>query len=485
MSQYERIIIIGAGSTGSSVAYNLARVTHSEIILVDKRGVASGMTSFSTAIVRTHYSNEIVVKMAFESRRFFEANKEALRFHKTGMLTVVPKMLRSRMEDNVRMLKRLGIREEILDVKEASKRFPWLNFDADEGVSYEPDSGYADPVSTANFFARKATDLGVKFLKEEVHRIEDTQNEAKVVLKSGTEITGTKVILCTNIWTNKLLAQSGLDSLLPLKVSPHPVVIFKRPNSIMGTLPIVNDLTNRDYYKPEGESLLIGGNLRSELDQVDTDPDKPPLKVPFEYISDYSQRISNRIPAIFGRNRISRTSILRHVLYYLLIFWIQLFSTMERIGRMTFPVVYRRQIAYSIPYGLPWFQSSTFYIRRIRRSILRLRKFHLSRASYSKKNKPLSLLRYSIIGRIKNAKDKRISVFRKHLKHVCEPYVFRNMWNVFKKQSLRFESFNNPRIIKNKIVPYIIRPKTGYLKRRKTLTRRTSYQNVNVANKFA
>jgi len=298
MSQYERIIIIGAGSTGSSVAYNLARVTHSEIILVDKRGVASGMTSFSTAIVRTHYSNEIVVKMAFESRRFFEANKEALRFHKTGMLTVVPKMLRSRMEDNVRMLKRLGIREEILDVKEASKRFPWLNFDADEGVSYEPDSGYADPVSTANFFARKATDLGVKFLKEEVHRIEDTQNEAKVVLKSGTEITGTKVILCTNIWTNKLLAQSGLDSLLPLKVSPHPVVIFKRPNSIMGTLPIVNDLTNRDYYKPEGESLLIGGNLRSELDQVDTDPDKPPLKVPFEYISDYSQRISNRIPAM-------------------------------------------------------------------------------------------------------------------------------------------------------------------------------------------
>jgi sarcosine oxidase subunit beta len=300
MSARDRIIVIGAGSTGSSVAYNLKRATHSEVVLIDKGGVASGMTSFSTAIVRTHYSNEVVAKMAFESRKFFEANRETLRFYKTGMVTVVPSALRKRMEDNVDMLRRLGIREEILEVEEASKMFPWLNFDADEGVSYEPDSGYADPVSTANFFARKAMDLGVKFLREEVHRIENTQGQAKIVLRNGKEISGASVILCTNIWTNKLLSQSGFakGDLLPLKVSPHPVVIYKRPNGITGLRPVVNDLANRDYYKPEGESLLLGGNLRSELDEADVDPDKPPPQVPFNYIADYSQRISNRIPAM-------------------------------------------------------------------------------------------------------------------------------------------------------------------------------------------
>ena len=298
MSKDERIIIIGAGSTGSSVAYHLSKVSDSQIILIDKGGVASGMTSLSTAIVRTHYSNEIVARMAFESRQFFENNKENFGFYKTGMLTVVPGSMKDRMENNVRMLKRVGIREENISSKDAKRRFPWLKFEEDEDISYEPDSGYADPATTANFFARSAMNSGVKFLKEEVDKTENDRDGGKVVLKNGKEIRGTKVILCTNIWINKLLLKSGIgkNDLLPVKVSPHPVIIFKRPGEISGLLPVVNDLANRDYYKPEGGSLLFGGNLRSEMDDVNIDPDNPPLDVPFDYISDYSERILNRIP---------------------------------------------------------------------------------------------------------------------------------------------------------------------------------------------
>lgn len=296
----ERIIIIGAGSTGSSVAFHLSKITDSEIILIDRGGIASGMTSFSSAIIRTHYSNEIVAKMAFESRKVFEINKEDFGFHKTGMITVVPSSMKDRMLDNVKMLKNIGIQEQNLTLREARIKFPWLNFAPDEQVSYEPDSGYADPVSTANYFARRAIDSGVKFLKEDVHKIERNQNEGKVVLKGGKEISAKKIILCTNIWTNKLLSESGFekDVLLPLNVSPHPVILFKRPKNISGLLPVVSDLFHRDYYKPEGETLLSGGNLRSEMDEVNIDPDKPPLEIPFDYISDYSERISNRIPAM-------------------------------------------------------------------------------------------------------------------------------------------------------------------------------------------
>ena len=296
----ERIIIIGAGSTGSSVAFHLSKITDSEIILIDRGGIASGMTSFSSAIIRTHYSNEIVAKMAFESRKVFEINKEDFGFHKTGMITVVPNSMKDRMLDNVKMLKNIGIQEQNLTLREARIKFPWLNFAPDEQVSYEPDSGYADPVSTANYFARRAIDSGVKFLKEDVHKIECNQNEGKVVLKGGKEISAKKIILCTNIWTNKLLSESGFekDVLLPLNVSPHPVILFRRPKNISGLLPVVSDLFHRGYYKPEGETLLSGGNLRSEMDEVNIDPDKPPLEIPFDYISDYSERISNRIPAM-------------------------------------------------------------------------------------------------------------------------------------------------------------------------------------------
>lgn len=298
MGRDERIVILGAGSTGSSIAYHLSKITKSEIVLVDKGGIASGMTSLSTAIVRTHYSNEIVAKMAFESRKIFESQSQDFGFHRSGLVTVVPKPMKGRMDENVAMLRKIGIREESLTMNDAIKRFPWIKFNADEAISLEPDSGYADPVLTANYFARYAIDSGVKFLKEEVSKIEENNGHGKVIFRSGREIEGSKLVLCTNIWTNKILGESGFGSsdLLPLKVSPHPVIIYRRPKGISGLLPVVNDLVNRDYYKPEGGTLLSGGNLRSEIDEADEDPDNPPVEVPFDYISDYSERISGRIP---------------------------------------------------------------------------------------------------------------------------------------------------------------------------------------------
>ncbi|MEM3844336.1 MAG: FAD-dependent oxidoreductase [Candidatus Parvarchaeota archaeon] len=69
-----RIIIVGAGSTGSSIAYYLSKMRGNgdNIVLIDGKGIGSGMTSFSSGIIRTHYSHELVARMALYSLRFFE-----------------------------------------------------------------------------------------------------------------------------------------------------------------------------------------------------------------------------------------------------------------------------------------------------------------------------------------------------------------------------------------------------------------------------
>ena len=70
----DRIVVVGAGSTGSCTAYHLAR-SRIPVALIDSGEIAQGMTSRSTAVVRTHYSNEIVARMALYSlkilREFF------------------------------------------------------------------------------------------------------------------------------------------------------------------------------------------------------------------------------------------------------------------------------------------------------------------------------------------------------------------------------------------------------------------------------
>ena len=67
------VVVIGGGSTGCSILYRLTKIGVKDPLLVDMGPqVASGQTSRSTALVRTHYSTEILTRMALSSYRFFK-----------------------------------------------------------------------------------------------------------------------------------------------------------------------------------------------------------------------------------------------------------------------------------------------------------------------------------------------------------------------------------------------------------------------------
>lgn len=294
-----RIVVVGAGSTGASVAYHIARKlgTGENVVIVDRYGIAAGMTSLSTAIVRTHYSNEIVADMALYSMRVLE-NFQPIGhsgFTKTGMMFLFSKEYRSEVQQKIQMLKNLGIKEEFIEVDEAKKRFPNVDFDGIDFVVYEPESGYADPVSTAAGYARKAIELGVTFLKDSVSKIKCSENSGELLMESGRKIKFDKCVLCTNVWTNSLLEQSECDT-LPLKVTLHPVVVYNRPENYRGAQPIVDDIVQLAYFKPEGIGLLSGGADDPRMDNQSVDPNSSYGDVPFEYIQEYTEKVVRRIP---------------------------------------------------------------------------------------------------------------------------------------------------------------------------------------------
>jgi len=288
------IVVVGAGSTGTSTAYHLSK-EHNDVILIDKAGIAAGMTAYSTAVVRTHYSNEIVARMALDSRKIFESDPKGFGFNKVGMIQIVPEELKEHLFENVNMLRNLGINEELYSSKEASEIFKFLRLKDGEYVVNEPDSGYADPVATANYFAGEAFKNGAKFLKEEVIRVYKNGKNVCVELKDRT-IEAEKAVLCTNVWTNTLLSRSGIKGLLPIKVSPHPVLMFKRPGKLRGKFPVIADLYYKNYYRPDGESLFFGGSIDVELDKIGIDPEKPNQQVSYDYILSYTERLTERIP---------------------------------------------------------------------------------------------------------------------------------------------------------------------------------------------
>jgi sarcosine oxidase, subunit beta len=300
LNREDNVAVIGGGSTGSSAAYHLARAGH-RVTLLEMDQVGSGMTSRSSANVRTHYSHEILVRMALYSLGQLRG-MEGAGFVNSGMLYLISKEYESAARANVSMLKGAGVREDVLDRSQVASMFPEVSVDDVDYMLHEPESGYADPVSTARTFAAMAQSAGAQVWPQtRVEKLEtSSQGPTTLLLGDGRRVEFSKVVLCTNIWTNRLLSSSGIGAgdLLPLRVVPHPIVVYRRPPSYEGVKVIVSDYLNKAYYKPEGRTLLFGGSIDAELDKADTTPEDCPREAPDEYVSSYSESLMRRIPVM-------------------------------------------------------------------------------------------------------------------------------------------------------------------------------------------
>ena len=84
---------------------------------------------------------------------------EGTGFVKSGMLFLVSEEHWPAAERNVSMLRRAGVREEVLEQNRCRPALPrGLGRDVEHFV-HEPESGYADPVSTARTYASMAESL--------------------------------------------------------------------------------------------------------------------------------------------------------------------------------------------------------------------------------------------------------------------------------------------------------------------------------------
>jgi sarcosine oxidase, subunit beta len=299
------IVVIGAGSTGTSTAYHLALAKQKKVILIDVRQVGGGMTSLSSAIVRTHYSNREVARMALYSlqilRNFGSIGESG--FVRSGLLILAPDQLRQGILSNVEMLNSIGAKNKILDASEAGKLFPELDLDRADLIVYEPESGYADSVGVANAYANAARELGTTIItgRQVVRLVLDSGRISAVMLSDSSKIRCSSVVLCTNVWTNSVLENSGVkmdDDSFPLWASAHPVIVLKRPMDYYGIRAIILDAAQKTYYKPEGQYLLFAGSLDSTINAKRVDPDRYPADVSFEYISLFSEALARRIPCM-------------------------------------------------------------------------------------------------------------------------------------------------------------------------------------------
>jgi len=279
------VVVLGAGSTGSTVAYYLARDGF-RVLVADPRGVAQGMTAYSVGIVRTYYTNEDVARMASYSHEFFmnfgrELGVEV--FTRAGLMVVGSSEEMRGIHD---MLSRLGARVRLMESHEVAEA-TGARLSEGEAAVYEEDAGYADTGLYTNTVMARARELGAQLVTGRAGLIvRDGRVEGASV--NGSLVRAERYVLATGVWTQSVVPQLGL---------PIRNVVERVVRAEVGRgLPEVFDYTNNFYVRPEGSAGALMGLLYPPGDTWD-DPESfsPLAEPPLEYAVDVLERAARRM----------------------------------------------------------------------------------------------------------------------------------------------------------------------------------------------
>src|SRR3984885_8924753 len=212
-----KIVIIGGGVIGSSIAYYLALAGHAAdvVVIEPDPSYEFAATPRATGGIRQLFTVPENIRMAqygheiygrFETLMAGGGDKAPIDFQREGYL-----WLGSGRADiealiaNWRVQTAHDARVELLDRKGVKHRFPSMRVDDIDIAAYSPDDGYLDPYSVLMGFRRKAVSLGIRYLKDRVVDFEVSGKRVSAVkLESGERLAARNIRKDANCWGPEL-----------------------------------------------------------------------------------------------------------------------------------------------------------------------------------------------------------------------------------------------------------------------------------------
>jgi methylglutamate dehydrogenase subunit A len=175
-AQQARYVIIGAGIHGLSTAWHLARRLKatgkgdgSDILVLDKRGVAAGASGVACGVIRNNYFQPAMRELMAHSVRVWESDPEAFSYHPVGYLQIAPEVMRADVGKIFTEQQAIGYESDIIDGASECRSYLTGMFSdwQAEGISvvlHEKQGGYANNVASMRGLADKALAEGVRIL---------------------------------------------------------------------------------------------------------------------------------------------------------------------------------------------------------------------------------------------------------------------------------------------------------------------------------
>jgi 4-methylaminobutanoate oxidase (formaldehyde-forming) len=257
------VVIIGGGVIGCSVAYHLAHMGWTDVILLERNRLTSGTTWHSAGLIVTFGSSS---KTSTEMRRYtrdlygrLESETGlATGFLPVGFIELATETDRLEEYRRVAAFNRFcGVDVQEISAREVAQMFPLARTDDVLAGFYVEGDGRANPADVTMSLAAGARKLGVSII-ENVAATGIVEKRGAVI---GVEtnrgvIEAEYVVNCAGMWARQIGAKAGVS--IPLQAAEHYYLITEQIDGISNTWPVIEDPASFGYYREEVGGLLVG-----------------------------------------------------------------------------------------------------------------------------------------------------------------------------------------------------------------------------------
>ncbi|HEX6886520.1 MAG TPA: FAD-dependent oxidoreductase [Candidatus Nanopelagicales bacterium] len=258
-----RVVIIGGGIIGTSIAYHLGHLGATDTVLLERDRLTSGTTWHAAGLMVTfgstsqtstelrQYSKELYQRLEAETG-------QATGFRATGFIEVAADADRLEEFRRVAAFNRyLGIDVHELSPREVAERWPLARTDDLLAGFLVPTDGRVNPVDVTMALARGARLCGVTVLEQTPVVDVLVRDGAVAGVRTPFGDIGCEVVVnAAGMWARQLAARSGVP--LSLQAAEHYYLVTDAMPGVDPELPVLEDPASFTYIRPEGDGLMVG-----------------------------------------------------------------------------------------------------------------------------------------------------------------------------------------------------------------------------------